>query len=421
MGKLNIQLLLTGDELMSGDVVETNSIMMANILKEQGLTFTCKVVVPDDLSQLVAEIERLSLAADILMINGGLGPTVDDKTAQALSLATKQPLEENAQAISHLQAWCLKRGFELNGPNKKQAVLPVGVELLHNAIGSAPGFSITHNQCLILCTPGVPSEAKDMLSNSIMPLLKKHHDQGFTQVVRLQTFGLGESRLQEWIQTALPNWPNNIELGFRAASPYVEVKLTVHDKKSAIELPQWQKKIEGLLGAHIIGGGGADLAELLVNLLQEKKQQLALAESCTGGLIAAKLTSVAGASQVFEGGVVSYSNAIKSKILGVQKRTLEKHGAVSGQVVAEMANGALELMQAQWSIAVSGIAGPAGGTKEKPVGTVWIAWGQQESMKAHQFYYPSSREKFQEYVACVALDLMRRDVMDIKEAPNYIK
>ncbi len=421
MAKLNIQLLLTGDELMSGHVVETNSIMMADILKTQGLIFTCKVIVPDDLAQLVTEIERLSLAADILIINGGLGPTVDDKTAQALSLATKQSLAEHSQAMSHLQAWCLRRGFELNGPNKKQAMLPKGVELLHNATGSAPGFSITHNKCFILCIPGVPSEAKEMLLNSIMPLLKKHHNPGFTQVVRLQTFGLGESRLQEWIQTELSNWPNYIELGFRSAFPYVEVKLTAHDKKSAAELPQWQQKITNLLGAHIIGEGGARLPELLVNLLQEKKQKLTLAESCTGGLIAAKLTSVAGASMVFEGGVVSYSNEIKSKILGVQKTTLEKHGAVSEQVVIEMARGALELTQAQWSIAVSGIAGPDGGTKDKPVGTVWIAWGQATSMKAHKLYCPSNRKQFQEYVAFVALDLMRRAVMGIKETPYYIK
>lgn len=257
MKKLNIQLLLTGDELMSGDVLDSNSCMMADLLKQQGLVFTRKVTVGDNLEQLVQEMEALSQAGDILIVNGGLGPTVDDKTAEALARVINKPLQIHDQALQQLQQWCEARGYDLHGPNKKQALLPEGVAILNNPTGSAPGFSIEHNDCLIMCTPGVPSEAKRMLADSIMPILAAMNPQSFTKVIRLQTFGMGESSMQRKINEGMPDWPENIELGFRAAFPQVEVKLTVHDQQSARDLPHWQNKLETLLGAHILGEGDA--------------------------------------------------------------------------------------------------------------------------------------------------------------------
>ena len=421
MTKLNIQLLLTGDELMSGDVLDSNSCMMADILKMQGLVLHRKVTVGDNLELLIEEIDALSQGADILIINGGLGPTVDDKTAEALASVINQPLAINEEAMAHLIEWCAVRGFELNEPNKKQALLPLGVNIVHNPTGSAPGFSITHNDCLIIATPGVPSEAKSMLSESIMPLLAAMNPDAKTHVKRFQVFGIGESTLQRTINEALPDWPDNIELGFRAAFPQVEVKLTVHDEAGVKALPQWQAKLESLFGAHILGEGEIQLPELVVSLLKQKKQQLTLAESCTGGLIAAKITSVAGASQVFEGGFVTYSNAIKEKVLGVSRESLISEGAVSEPVVRDMALGALKVASASLAVAVSGIAGPGGGSDEKPVGTVWLAWGSENKMSSQELFYPGSRDYFQEYVASAALDLIRRELLGIEEAPWYFK
>ena len=419
MKKLDIQLLLTGDELMSGDVLDSNSCMMADILKQKGLVFSRKVTVGDNLELLVREIEHLSQDSDVLIINGGLGPTIDDKTAQALALVVQQPLQEHPVALSQLQRWCEMRGYDLNGPNRKQALLPKGVEILHNPSGSAPGFSILHNDCLIMCTPGVPSEVKSMLAKSIMPILDKLNPGAFTQVVRLQVFGMGESSMQRLITESLPDWPDSIELGFRAAFPQVEVKLTVHDEQAAQLLPYWQEQVEQLLGAHIIGEGDSQLPGILVSLLQEQNSQVTLAESCTGGLIAAKVTSISGSSQVFEGGIVSYSNDIKMRILNVKEDTLQKEGAVSQGVVQEMAQGAMALTNAKWSIAVSGVAGPSGGTPEKPVGTVWLAWGQKDSLKTQKLFYPGSREYFQEFIASAALDLLRRELLNLEEEPYY--
>ena len=421
MTNLNIQLLLTGDELMSGDVLDTNSCMMADILKMQGLVFQRKVTVGDNLEQLIGEIETLSKGADILIINGGLGPTVDDKTAEALASVIQQPLTINNEAMEHLTQWCATRGFELNGPNKKQALLPVGVSIVHNPTGSAPGFSINHNDCLIIATPGVPSEARSMLFESIMPILSRMNPDAKTQVKRLQVFGIGESTLQRTINEALPDWPDNIELGFRAAFPQVEVKLTVHDETGVNALPQWQAKLESLFGAHILGEGEIQLPELVVSLLKQQQKQLTLAESCTGGLIAAKVTSVAGSSQVFEGGFVTYSNAIKEKVLGVSREHLISEGAVSEPVVRDMALGALKVASANLAVAVSGIAGPGGGSEEKPVGTVWLAWGSKNNIHTQQLFYPGSREYFQEYVASASLDLIRRELLKIEEAPWYFK
>ena len=419
MKKLDIQLLLTGDELMSGDVLDSNSCMMADILKQKGLVLSRKVTVGDNLDLLVREIEHLSKDSDVLIINGGLGPTIDDKTAQALALVVQQPLQEHPLALKQLQSWCELRGYDLNGPNRKQALLPKGVDILHNPNGSAPGFSILHNDCLIMCTPGVPSEVKSMLHKSIMPILDTMNPGAFTQVVRLQVFGMGESGMQRLITESLPDWPDNIELGFRAAFPQVEVKLTVHDEQAAQLLPYWQEQVELLLGAHIIGEGDSQLPEILVSLLQKQTSQVTLAESCTGGLIAAKVTSISGSSQVFEGGIVSYSNDIKMRILNVKEDTLQKEGAVSQGVVQEMAQGAMALTHAKWSIAVSGIAGPNGGSEDKPVGTVWLAWGHKNKLKTQKLFYPASREYFQEFIASAALDLLRRELLGIEDEPYY--
>lgn len=419
INKLNIQLLLTGDELMSGDVLDSNSCMMADVLKQQGLVFNRKVTVGDNLRQLVEEIESLSKAGDVLIINGGLGPTVDDRTAEALGLVIKQPLIEQPQAITHLEQWCESRGFALNGPNRKQGLLPKGVDLLTNPIGSAPGFSFTHNECLIICTPGVPGEAKSMLQQSILPLLADMNPGGFTRVLRWQLFGIGESSVQRLVNEKLADWPSHIELGFRAAFPQLELKLTVHDAEAAKDLPQWQDKLKALLGAHIIGEGSIKLPQLVVSLLKERQQQLTLAESCTGGLIASKITSVAGASAVFEAGVVSYSNQIKQRVLGVKQKTLMNHGAVSEPVVQEMALGALDLSAADWTLAVSGIAGPGGGTDDKPVGTVWLAWGNRQELRTQKLFYPGRRDYFQTYVAYAGLDLLRRKLLGIEDVPFY--
>ncbi|WP_250656320.1 CinA family nicotinamide mononucleotide deamidase-related protein [Alkalimarinus coralli] len=422
MKKFQIQLLLTGDELMSGDIVDSNSVMIAKKLQARGFTVSRRVTVGDDVDLLRQEIADISAAADVLIVNGGLGPTVDDLTAEVLAQVVAQPLEENTQAINHLTSWCSKRNFKLDGANRKQALLPKGVAIVPNPVGSAVGFSVDHQGCWIVCTPGVPSELAMMLDESILDELSARFPQlEKTSVTHLPVFGLGESKIQQMIIENIPDWPASVELGFRASLPIVDVKLTTRGAEGEAQRANCLSRLRQVLGAHIIAEQEDTLPQRVVSLLQQQGKTLTTAESCTGGLIASQITSVAGASSVFEMGVVSYSNRIKSDILAVDPSVIEAHGAVSEQVVYQMAAGALKESDADYCIAVSGIAGPGGGSDEKPVGTVWVAWGDRHKIETEMLYYPGPRQYFQQVVAAVGLDLIRRRLLNIEESPLYFK
>jgi nicotinamide-nucleotide amidase len=424
MFKPNVQLLLTGNELMTGDIVDSNSAMIAQQFKELGLDIFRKVTIADNLTALTNEINLLAEQANILIINGGLGPTIDDLTAQALAKATQVALVEHSEALAHLTVWCEKRGAKLNAPNLKQTILPEGCSIIANKEGSAVGFKMTHLACDIYCTPGVPRELKTMLAEQIAPdIAKRLPKELITDVTRLQVFGLGESTLQKMIDEQLPNWPDNIELGFRAGMPLLEVKLTTTSEEGHNIKPEWYTKLANVLGDHVIAkieNTPLSLAKHILLKLADNNLKITTAESCTGGLIASLLTKEAGASTSFEAGFVTYSNHMKTQLLDVSNTLLDQHGAVSEEVVMAMAQGALDKSSADFVIAVSGIAGPAGGSIEKPVGTVWIAWGHKDNLKAVGLLMPLARSYFQKYVANIGLDLIRRELMSSTQIPHYI-
>jgi nicotinamide-nucleotide amidase len=422
MKGLNVQFLLTGNEIMSGDVIDSNSAMMAQLLKDIGVEISKKTSVSDDLPTLVNEIKNITVQADILIINGGLGPTVDDLTAQALAQAANLSLSYHDEALQHLYHWCEQKGVELNEPNKKQAYLPLGCNIIPNPVGSAVGFYLELNNCQIYCTPGVPSELKQMMQQSIVPSIStKLPNDIHMDVTRLQLFGIGESNLQLMINQQFPDWPDNIEIGFRATMPLLELKLTTRSKQYLPLKQHWLSKVKALLQDAIVGENSTTLATEVVNLLSSQNKKITTVESCTGGLIASQITSVAGSSQAFEAGFVTYSNRIKSKIVSVDEQVLAQHGAVSEPVVQQMLKGALNQSNADIGVAVSGIAGPGGGTIEKPVGMVWIAWGNNIKIKTCCLKIPGNRQFFQQYVAAVSLDLIRRALLNIEEIPIYIK
>jgi len=419
--KLTVELLLTGNELMSGDVVDSNSAMIAQQLGQLGLEVSRRVTVKDDLDLLSQEIISQSQRADILIINGGLGPTIDDMTAQALAMAANSELEVHQLALEQLTKWCDYRGYPLNQANKKQAILPKGCDIITNKTGSAPGFSMILNGCAIYTTPGVPHELRTMLEQQISPIISQAFDLATTtDVSRFQVFGIGESTIQELVSNQLSDWPDDIELGFRAAMPMIEIKLTTDTEQGHQKKAQWQQKIEQLLGGHVVGADKTSLAQALVNTLTTKQKTVTFAESCTGGLMSSLITQVAGSSAVFHAGFVTYSNQIKTKIIGVPKQTLEAHGAVSPQVVLAMAKGALAQSESDYVVAVSGIAGPDGGSDEKPVGTVWLAYGDSQNITTLGLNIKMPRQAFQHYVAATGLDLIRRLVLDINDIPHYV-
>lgn len=419
----NVHLLLTGNELMTGDIVDSNSAMIAQQCKAIGIKISRKVTLADDLDLLAKEIEHLTKDADVLIINGGLGPTTDDLTAQALAMATQRSLKQHPIALAHLKTWCEQRNAHLGKANLKQALLPENCNIIANRIGSAVGFSLTLNDCQIFCTPGVPSELNIMLDEVIIPELASQSN--FTaemDITRLQLFGIGESTLQSMLVKNFPDWPKEVEVGFRASSPLIELKLTVEKNEHLSIKIDLIQKIKTLLNDHIIEeikDKPYSLAELVLQLCQQKNLKITTAESCTGGLIASEITKVSGSSSSFEAGFVTYSNNMKSKLLHVNENILKQHGAVSEQTVIAMAEGALAIAGADLVIAVSGIAGPTGGSKEKPVGSVWIAWGNKDKIHTKYFCIKANRENFQRTVAARSLDLIRRLLIESSQTPLY--
>jgi nicotinamide-nucleotide amidase len=419
---MKLQLLMTGNELMSGVTVDSNSAMIAQKLEPLNLRVHARLTIGDELGQICAEIARLAADCDVLLVNGGLGPTRDDLTAEALARVAGVPLAEHPQALAHLEAWCGRRSLALNAANRKQAWLPAGCTIIPNAVGSAVGFRLRLGDCEVVCTPGVPGELRLMLDEQILPWLAERYPLREPVVItRFQVFGFGESGLQQRISEEIPDWPAEIELGFRAGAPLLELKVSSFTAADATARRECEARVRALLGDHLVGMGETTLARCVVELLAARGARVTTAESCTGGLLATLLTEVPGASRVFEAGYVTYADHIKQRALGVHEATLAAHGAVSEAVVREMAEGALRESGADHALALSGIAGPDGGTPEKPVGTVWIAWGQAGAIQAVELYFPVARKLFQTMAAATALDLLRRELLGATTPPRYFR
>jgi len=260
-----------------------------------------------------------------------------------------------------------------------------------------------------------------MLKQTIIPTITKRLDPGQTRLIqRFHTFGIGESGLQQWITDELPEWPPEVELGFRAGAPTLEVKVLSPRTKTE-EHSLYVDRLGELISDYIVAQNEGSLPGTLIRILGEKSMKLTTAESCTGGLIASMLTGQAGASEVFEAGFVTYANAMKERMLGVSAEDLAREGAVSESVVRQMALGALKVSGADCAVSVSGIAGPSGGTADKPVGTVWLAWGSAEDLRSVCLHYPYGRRMFQTMVAGAALDLVRRFLCGIDATPRYFR
>ena len=419
---MKIALLMTGNELMAGDTVDSNSCAVSKAFAQWGFDVDYKVTIGDDFDLLCAEMDRLSDLYPLVLVNGGLGPTIDDLTSEAMAKVCGVSLKENPTAKDHVVTWCGGRSIEVSQANMKQAFLPEGSEVLHNPVGSAPGIACKKGEAWFFATPGVPSELKAMLEGSVkLKLISEFPHASGHYIRRIKLFGIGESTVQQTVVDQLPDWPAEVDLGFRAGLPLLEIKLTVASEELLGLRDQCEAKFTALFKDSIVGDDDDDLASLVIGLLQKKSARIALAESCTGGKIAAMLTSIAGASAVFDAGVVSYANAAKEHFLGVNPQTIESHGVVSEPVVIEMAQGILREARSDLAIAVSGIAGPDGGTANKPVGTVCIAWGGTEDMQSIEFCFPFGRQMFQTYVSAVALDLMRRKLSGIEELPEFLQ
>lgn len=423
-------MICTGEEVLAGQIVDTNAAWLGNQLMDAGFEMQRRTTVGDRLADLVEVFKERSLCADIILVNGGLGPTADDLSSLAMAEAMSVELQENAQWRSILVQWFEQRGIGLSQSNLKQALLPQGAVMVDNPVGTACGFRVKLNRAWLFFTPGVPHEFKQMVTEQFMPFVKAHSEQkNSVTVTKLLTLGMGESPMAELLEREI--WPAGITLGYRSYTPYLELKLiarSVTDQAMQLAVMQAKK----LLGDTVVAQNKNTLAAKVHEMLVQSKKRLAVAESLTGGEICAQLVAFAGSSAYLKHGVVSYCNEAKMQILKVPSTVIEQHTEVSLECVAQMAIGTANLAviesvtesmteSCEYALATSGVAGPSGGTEAIPVGTVVIA------VKAHDKVYTQkiaisanrSRTYIRNLATAVALDMLRRAILNQEPIAKY--
>ncbi len=416
-------ILSTGDEVLLGDIVDTNSSFLCRSLKDMGIEVEKIIAVGDSVDTISANIKDISFKSDICLVTGGLGPTKDDLTALACGKAADQALELNMQALGFMKSYFKKAGFQLTRENEKQAMLPINAKMIINDNGTAPGFYIKINRCLFFFMPGVPLEMKLMFEYQIKNILiNKFNLSDKILIERLTVFGLGESKVGFLLKEFENSYPA-MRLGFRADFPIVEVKIVMSDSnmdknKALSQIKKARQWVIGKLEKKVISTKGLSIAQEVGCLLTQQNKTLAIAESCTGGLIANMMTDIDGSSDYFLFSGVTYSNDAKINILNVQKKTIINHGAVHEQTALEMALGARKKAGADFAISTTGIAGPTGGTKERPVGMVCIGIAGDDFSKAKTYKFSfDDRLLNKKMFAAMALELLRRHLVNLEKKP----
>ncbi|HKR03235.1 MAG TPA: competence/damage-inducible protein A [Bacteroidia bacterium] len=410
---MQAEIITIGDEILIGQVVDTNSAWMAQQLNDIGIDIKQITSVSDNEQHIINALHEAKQRADIIFITGGLGPTKDDITKNTLCKYFKTRLVFNEKAYAAVEHQFKIRGKEVTATNRKQAELPENCTPVYNMNGTASGMWFENDEKVFISLPGVPFEMKAMMENDILPLLKQKFKTPFIYHKTILTQGAGESFLADMIEKWEDNLPKHIRLAYLPSPGAVRLRLTAKGDAVKIkeETEQQIKKLQPIIEKYMYGYDDDTLEEIIGKFLREKKQTLSTAESCTGGYIAHLITSVQGSSDYFIGSVVSYANRIKENFLEVDAGILEKYGAVSEPVVLAMAKNIKEKFNTDYSIAVSGIAGPGGGTAEKPVGTVWIAIGTPQKVFAKSFRFGNHRLRNILVSAQTALNMLRKDLL----------
>ena len=397
---MNVHLLSIGDELLIGQTANTNAAWMGKRLTEDGWRVSRVVTLSDDPDTIRRELDRALEVADAVLLTGGLGPTKDDLTKHVLAEHFGTELVMHEEIAAQIQAWFESRNVPFLEVNRLQAMLPRACTVLPNPLGTASGMWFERpSGKVVVSMPGVPYEMEGLMDNEVLPRLRSHFKLPTTLYETVVTAGIGESSLAalvaEW-EEALP--AKGVSLAYLPSPGQVKVRLGVQgpaeDRTSLMQLLKFEADTFVALAAdHVIGRGNSGLPEAVLAMLQKRNQTVCTAESCTGGRVASMLTSVPGASASMWGGVVAYDNSVKKEILGVSPEALAEHGAVSEVVVKAMARGARMQLGTDWAVATSGVAGPSGGTEEKPVGMVWMAVAGLEGERAWCHRFGSQRER----------------------------
>jgi len=413
-------ILAVGDELLSGLTIDTNTVWLAQRLAERGVNVVEAAIVDDDRTRIAAAIERLSSASsqhNLLIITGGLGPTPDDLTREALGdvLTPDEELAVDEGWLAQLESWFARTGRRMPRTNRKQAMRPRGAELIPNARGTAPGIRAERGRCTIIVLPGVPGEMRAMFDANADAIAGRSPEGGEVSLCRwVRCCGIGESAAAERLGDLLKR-DRRPRVGTAAGHSIVEARVYATGPRETIEpeIERTLREIESVLHPYSFARGEVTMAAALGIELQERRLTIATAESCTGGLIGAMLTETPGSSAYYRGGWVTYSNELKERCLGVRGESLRAFGAVSEQVAREMAAGAMAQSGADMSISITGIAGPDGGSEQKPVGTVFIgcgrrgADGDEAEITVRPFRFSGDRDGIRQRAASIALQMAR--------------
>lgn len=416
---MKAEIIAVGSELLTPYRTDTNSLYLTGKLNEVGIEVQLKTLVGDDEQQLEQVVRQALERSDLILSSGGLGPTRDDLTKEVFARVLGMDLVLDENVLEKIRNRFLRRGMKVPASNRKQALVPAGAEVLDNPVGTAPGLWIQHQGRIVVLLPGPPRELQPLFEREVSKRLQAAAGKGEILRTRvLHVTGLTESAVEDLIGPIYEKY-RNPRVTILASPGLIEVHLIATGsvpEEVEERLQELQGKLKPALGDHLFSDSGEALEEVVGRLLVERGATLALAESCTGGLIAERVTRVPGSSRYFLGGAVCYSNESKQALLGVPEEILRQHGAVSGPVAEAMAQGARQAYGAHYAVSVTGIAGPTGGTADKPVGLVFVGFGSPGQADHQRCQFVGDRALVRLWAAQAALDLLRRKL--IKDKPQ---
>lgn len=412
-------IITIGDEILYGQTVDTNSAWIGTQLNLMGIEVLETYSISDERVHILETVDRALSRSQVVFVTGGLGPTNDDITKNTLAEYFKSDLVYHPEVYEDVQNLFHRRGLELLERNKQQAWVPEACEVIRNSNGTAPGMWFETNGHVLISMPGVPLEMKAMVTDFVLPKLREKYELPLIEHRFIMTAGVGESRIAEKLIDFEEQLPEGVAMAYLPSHGYVKLRLTARgDDREAMRasLDTLEKELYNRLGDWIYGTGRAlTLEKALGDLLLKHGLTMGTAESCTGGFIGHRVTTIPGSSAWFKGGIISYDNQVKEQQLGVSSSTLAQYGAVSEETVREMLTGLFEQLPVEVGIAVSGVAGPDGGTPEKPVGTVWVAYGQADDIRTKKLQLHKKRLLNIELTATLGLNLLRRYLLETFE------
>lgn len=414
--KMKAEIISIGDELLLGQVIDTNSAWIGQQLNKMGVNVHYKSTVGDSKEILLNALQQSAKRSDIIVMTGGLGPTKDDLTKHILCEFFQTKLVQNDKVLEWVQSIFAKRNLPMLQSNNEQALVPEKCDVLWNRNGTAPGMYFFENGKAFISMPGVPFEMKCIFEEEVIPKLRQDFSFPVIKHRTILTISIGESFLAKKIADIEDNLPSHIKLAYLPSVGAVRLRLSAYGKdenKLSQEIDEIVSKLYTTIGEYIFGEEEDTIAEVIGKLLIDKKQSIATCESCTGGFLAHMITSIAGSSRYYKGSVLAYDNAVKTNIVGVNPSIIETDGAVSEACVKEMATKVRTLLNTNYALATSGIAGPGGGTETKPVGTVWIALATPTKCIAKCFNMGDHRGRTIERSALMALDMLRKELLSL--------